>query len=132
MNYIYLDENLSEYVAQALNFLNRGYFKDVEVYSTKARFGKGIPDNELIPEIGNSNGVLITRDVNIQKTRLLYNLCHDFKLGIFFLKMPKNQDSHWALVKTLINNWDFIVEKCIKEKKPFAYLIRVKGQMEKL
>ena len=40
MIYIYLDENLSEYVADVLNFLNKGYFKDVQVYSTKTKFGK--------------------------------------------------------------------------------------------
>jgi hypothetical protein len=132
MTHFFLDENLSEYVAEALNYLNRGHFKDVEVYSTKTKFQKGIPDTELIPEIGKSGGILITRDINIPKTRLLYKLCQDYQLGIFFLKMPKNQDNHWALVKSLINNWDEVVKKSFIEKKPFAYIIKVKGRMEKL
>jgi len=132
MTSIYLDENLSEYVAEALNFLNRGHFRDVEVYSTKSKFQKGIPDTELIPAIGEANGILITRDVNIKKTRLLFNLCEDYKLGIFFLTMPKNQDNHWALVKTLIINWEDIISKSYSEKKPFAYRIKVHGKMEKL
>jgi PIN like domain len=46
---IFLDENLSEYVADALNSLNKGYFRDVNVYSTKIKFGKGVPDEEIIP-----------------------------------------------------------------------------------
>ena len=44
MTEIFLDENLSEYVADALNSLNKGYFNDVIVHSTKIKFGKGQPD----------------------------------------------------------------------------------------
>jgi len=84
---IYIDENLSEYVADALNSLNKGYFKDVIVYSTKIKLGKGQPDETVIPFIGNSNGILITKDLNIHKTRLQYQLCKEYKIGIFFLKM---------------------------------------------
>ncbi len=36
---IYLDENLSEYVADALNSLSKGYFEDVLIFSTKTKFG---------------------------------------------------------------------------------------------
>lgn len=36
---IYLDENLSEYVADALNFLDKGYFQNVIVSSTRTKFG---------------------------------------------------------------------------------------------
>ena len=60
MTNIYLDENLSEYVAQALNFLNKGYFREIQVFSTKEKFGKGKPDELIIPGIGNDGGILIT------------------------------------------------------------------------
>lgn len=46
---IYLDENLSEYVADALNSLSKGYFKDVLIFSTKTKFGKGMPDESHYP-----------------------------------------------------------------------------------
>ncbi len=72
---IYLDENLSEYVADALNSLNKGYFKDINVYSTKIKFGKGVADELIIPTIGSTGGVLITKDLNIQRTGLQYQLC---------------------------------------------------------
>lgn len=55
---VYIDENLSEYVADALNSLNKGYFKDVLVYSTKIKFGKGQLDEIIIPSIGRSNGII--------------------------------------------------------------------------
>ncbi|MBU0560498.1 MAG: hypothetical protein KJ799_10450 [Bacteroidetes bacterium] len=39
---IFLDENLSEYVAEALNSLNKGYFNEIKVFSTKLEFNRGI------------------------------------------------------------------------------------------
>lgn len=129
---IYLDENLSEYVADALNSLNKGYFTEVIVHSTKSKLGKGKPDELIIPSIGNSNGILITKDLNIHKTRLQYQLCQKYKIGVFFLKMQKGLDKHWEIVKLLINSWETILSKVSSEKKPFGYEIPVRGKMKKL
>lgn len=129
---IYIDENLSEYVADALNSLNKGYFKDVIVYSTKIKLGKGQPDEKIIPFIGNSKGILITKDLNIHKTRLQYQLCKEYKIGIFFLKMQKGMDRHWEIIKLLINSWEEIIDKIGKEKRPFGYEIPVRGKMKKI
>ncbi len=132
MTEIFLDENLSEYVADALNALNKGYFNDVLVHSTKVKFGKGKPDEEIIPSIGSQNGILITKDLNIHKTRLQYQLCEQYKIGVFFLKMQKGLDRHWEIVKLLINSWEEILEKLSKEKRPFGYEVPVRGRMKKL
>lgn len=129
---IFLDENLSEYVAYALNFLNKGYFKDIQVFSTKEKFGRGVDDETIIPGIADSKGILITRDYNIHKTRLQFDLCQEFQLGVFFLRLPKKQDKHWEIVKALINHWEDIIDKVNKEKKPFAYRIPIRGRIEKL
>ncbi len=132
MIHFYLDENLSEYVASALNFLNKGYFRDIQVFSTKEKFGKGVADEQIIPEIGKERGILITKDINIHNTRLQYDLCQKYSLGIFFIKMPKGQDKHWEIVKSLMNNWEEIVSISQKEKFPFAYRIKLIGRMEKM
>lgn len=132
MTEIYLDENLSEYVADALNSLNKGYFNDVIVLSTKVKFGKGKPDELIIPSIGTANGILITKDLNIHKTRLQYQLCEQYKIGVFFLKMQKGLDKHWEIVKLLVNTWEEILDKISKETKPFGYEIPVRGRMKKL
>jgi hypothetical protein len=129
---IYLDENLSEYVADALNSLNKGYFNDVIVYSTKIKFGKGEADEVIIPSIGKNSGIFITKDINIHKTRLQYQLCEQYKLGVFFIKMQKGFDKHWEIVKLLINSWEEILEKVNKEKLPFGYEIPVRGKNKKI
>lgn len=132
MKYIYLDENLSEYVAEALGFLNKGYFKDIQVYSTKEKFGKGAPDEEIIPSIAKQKGVLITRDFRIHKNKLQYELYQKHGLGVFFISLPKGMNKHWELVKVLINSWENIVQNINSEKMPFAFRIHIKGKMEKL
>ncbi|HEV7331880.1 MAG TPA: hypothetical protein VGN63_12645 [Flavisolibacter sp.] len=132
MTEIYLDENLSEYVADALNALNKGYFRDINVYSTKLKFGKGVPDEEIIPAIGKAKGILITKDTNIHRTRMQYQLCERYKLGVFFLKPSKGMDKHWEIVKMLIENWESIVQVINKEKLPFGYEIPTRGKMRKL
>jgi hypothetical protein len=129
---IYIDENLSEYVADALNSLNKGHFPNVLVHSTKIKFGKGQPDEMIIPSIGKSMGIMITKDININKTRLQYDLCKKYELGIFFLKMQKGLDKHWEIVKFLIHSWEEIIDKATKERKPFGYEIPVRGRMKKL
>ena len=57
--------SLPEYVADALNSFNKGYFTDVLVFSTKIRFGKGEPDEKIIPVIGKASGILITKDIHM-------------------------------------------------------------------
>jgi hypothetical protein len=132
MTEIYLDENLSEFVAEALNTLCKGYFTDVIVYSTKLKIGKGVPDEDIIPFIGMSKGILITKDTNIHRTRNQYQLCEKYKLGIFFLKPAKGKDRHWETVKMLIENWETIMVMINKEKFPFGYEIPTRGKMRRL
>jgi predicted nuclease of predicted toxin-antitoxin system len=129
---IYLDENLSKYVADALNLLSKGYFPNIEVYSTIDVFGRGVRDEDIIPKIGTEGSILITKDFNIKKTTLQYELCQQYNLGIFFITLPKNQDKHWEIVKLIIQNWEELIQKIGRDKHPFAYRIRIKGKMEKL
>lgn len=129
---IYLDENLSKYIAEALNLLNKVQFPNIEVFSTIEIFERGVADEILIPKIGNEGSMLITKDLNIKKRSPQYELCKQYNLGIFFIDLPKNQNKHWDIVKLLIHNWEEIVQKAGREKLPFAYRIKPKGKMEKL
>ncbi len=132
MQNIYLDENLSEYVAEALNQLNKGYFPKITVYSTKLEFGKGTPDEFLIPKIGEEGSVMVTRDFNIKRTQLQFNLCKKSNIGIFFLSPTKGSQRHWDIVKLLINHWQEIIIKTERDEHPFAYRITMKGKFYKL
>jgi hypothetical protein len=59
-------------------------------------------------------------------------LCKQYKIGVFFLTLPKGQNKHWEMVKILIAKWEDIVEITKTERKPFAYRIRIVGKMEQM
>lgn len=131
--HIYLDENLSEYVAQGLQLLSRAHYRDIEVLSTKQDkdLGPGVKDPDLIPIVAKKHGVLITKDIRI-RTTMLFQLCQQNKLGIFFLKMPSGKEAHWDIVRVLVEHWEEIVKHTRREKRPFAFVVKPRGKMEKL
>ncbi len=120
---IYLDENLSEHVADALNSLSKGYFGDIQVLSTKKVFDRGAPDEKIIPGIGKAKGIWITRDENAYRFEEQYKLCKKYKIGIFILKLSKGRQDHWSMVMLLIGYWREIVEIIRTEKRPFGYQV---------
>ncbi len=74
---------------------------------------------------------MITRDLNIQRTRLQSKLCQQFNLGAFFIKLPKGMDKHWEIVKLLVSSWEEIINKISTEKKPFAFEVPLRGKFKK-
>lgn len=100
MRTIYFDENLSHYWAQAFDLLCKVPFPEISVKHTSERFKRGAPDEEIIPVIGPEQGILVSKDLNIYKTRLQFQLCEEHKLGAFFIKMPKGQDTYLGNCKS--------------------------------
>lgn len=132
MKTIYFDENMSHYWAQAFDLLSKAHFKNISVKHTSERFGRGTADEDIIPVIGKEGGILITKDLRIERTRLQNQLCEVHKLGAFFLKMPKGQDTSWEIVKVLTVNWEYIVNKIQTEKFPFAFRLKPVGKPERM
>ena len=132
MKIIYFDENLSHYWAEAFNLLSKVHFPGVSVQHSSEKFGRGTADEIIIPGIGGEKNILITKDLNINRTRLQSQLCEQHELGAFFIKMPKGQDSSWEIVKMLMYNWEYIVEKTQKEKLPFAFRLKPVGKPERM
>ena len=128
MTIIYFDENLSHYWAQAFDLLSKVHFPNISVQHTSVRFGRGTADEIIIPAIGQEGGVLLTMDLNIQRTRLQNQLCEEHKLGAFFLKMPKGKGNSWEIIKVLTTNWEYIVDKTQNERHPFAFLLKPVGK----
>ncbi|NUM80886.1 hypothetical protein HUU42_08780 [bacterium] len=129
---IFLDENLSEYVADALNSLNIGYFDDIPVVSTKTAIGLHEPDEKIIPTIGKEHSTLITRDFEIRRTRAQYELCKHHKVGIIFIRLPNQHQRHWELVRALIINWENVISVCRSDKLPFSYRLTEKKGLIKM
>ena len=122
MTKVLVDENLSEYFADGLHKIQFPLENDIEVTSIAKEFYKGIKDEDWIPKWGQKNGIFITQDLNIHKTRHQAAMLGRYSLGAFFVKVPKSY-RYWDKVTLLIDKWLEIVNLIEKHKRPFAFEI---------
>lgn len=121
MTKIYIDENLSPYIADGLSVLEFPNNEGFEVLSIGKVFGRGAKDEDWIPKIGEERGVVITQDINIHRSRRQRELFEQHGVGIFFLTPPsKNGYTYWEQVEQVIKRWRDIKKKC-RNKRPFAF-----------
>ena len=123
---IYFDENFSPSLIEGMKALqNRRPSEDVLVCSIEEEFGRGAADEIWIPGIAKKHGVAFTQDLNINRTRAQWQLCEDNKIGVFFLKPPKQGWKYWQIVELVVKHWLNVVQLAKDEKRPFGYMIEV-------
>ncbi|MFQ5604953.1 MAG: hypothetical protein ACE5HS_16920 [bacterium] len=114
---MYLAKGFSE-------FQNGRKIEGVQVHHVAESFGRGIEDIIWIPKIAQMHGVVITQDLNIHRTRYLFQLCLEYKLGIFFFKPPKKKSyKYWEWIEQVLKRWALIKDYSINTKRPFSYLV---------
>lgn len=86
---IYIDENLSPHIAKGLDILEKPLGEGFEVLSISEIFGRGAKDEDWLPQIGRENGVVITQDLNIQRSKQQRELYKKHNVGVFFRPLPK-------------------------------------------
>ena len=123
---IFFDENFPPQIAKALQILQSPRTEeDVEVYNIADYFGQGVSDENWIPEIAKKNGIVITQDLNIHRSRNQKELLKNSGLRIVFFKPPSNKGyTYWEFVENVIKNWNDIKKTSRKNKDPFAYVLR--------
>ena len=119
---VLVDENLSAYLAEGINSIQLPLDNGIKVVSMQAIFGKGTKDDVWIPDWGKREGIFLTQDINITRTRHLAALLQQHQLRAFFLRVP-NKTSYWDRVRTLIKHWPEIVEIIQSKRKPYSYLV---------
>jgi len=123
---VFFDENFSKYLAMGISELQNGMrYEGIEVLHSVEVFGKGIADEDWIPQVARMHGVVVTHDVNIQRTPSLWRLCTDYKLGIFFVKPPKSY-KYWDIVQFMVKKWAEIKAKATTTSRPYGYLVTPK------
>ncbi len=131
---IFIDENLSPFLARGIHILETHLDDGFEVLSIKDVFGKsdgkGVKDEEWIPQVGEMGGVVITQDKNIHRTKPQRDLFEEHGIGMFFISPPKNGYTYWQMVEILIKEWKDIKEKC-STKKPFSFIHRPRSGFKK-
>jgi hypothetical protein len=134
---IYVDENMSPYLARGFDILQRPEstkLRDpIEVKSIKDVFGEGALDEDWIPLAGEQNSCIITQDYSIQRITHQRELCEQYGLGMFYFKPPsKNGFLYWDMLKMLVKHWPDIIKISQKKKRPFAYKASSRGKLEPL
>ncbi len=119
---VLVDENLSEHLADGLNAIQRPMDNGIEVVSMKTTFGKGTKDEDWIPKWGKKDGIFLTADINITRTKHLAELLKQNDFGAFFLRVP-NKTSYWDRVRVLIKHWPEITKIITTKTKPFSYWV---------
>jgi hypothetical protein len=122
MTRVLVDENLSEKFAEGLNLIQSPLDNGIQVVSMDSAYGKGTKDEDWIPDWGKLDGIFLTLDLNITRTRHLAKLLSENKMGAFFLKVP-DKTPYWERVRIMIKHWPEITEIITRRKKPYNYLI---------
>lgn len=129
---LFIDENMSPYLAHGLHHLEKGNGSEIEVLSLKEVFGAGAQDEDWIPKVGEMGGIVITQDYNIFRKKQQRELYEKSGVGLFFIKPPSNTGyRYWEMVQQIVNRWPEI-KKLIKTNRPFAFSCTTKGKLERL
>lgn len=129
---IYIDENMPPQLADGLAILEKPNNEGVEIYSIQKEYGRGIQDEDWIPQVGQVNGIVITQDSKMQRIKSQFRLLKEYKLGIFYLIPPgKRGYTYWEMVEKVVLNWKEIKDLAKRSKLPFAYRI-TQRKIEKL
>jgi hypothetical protein len=134
---IYIDENMPRQLAHGLHTLQQPQnAKDgieIEVVSIKDVFGEGTQDEDWIPKVGATNGIVITQDFRIQSQKHQRELYLESGVGILFLNPPSSGGfCYWDLVKKLISEWEDIKRIIRKNNTPFAFRGTSRTKFEKM
>lgn len=132
MTKIYIDENLSPYIAKGLDILEKPLQEGFEVLSIKDIFGTGAKDEDWIPKVGQEGCIVITQDINIQRLRHQRLLYEEHGVGVFFLAPPsKSGYRYWEMVEQIIKRWSDIKKKC-RSDRPFAFRCSPRTEFERI
>ncbi|HEX2627913.1 MAG TPA: hypothetical protein VHM26_02850 [Chitinophagaceae bacterium] len=129
----FIDENMPVQLAEGLAMLEKPNNDGVEIFSIQKEYGRGIQDEDWIPQVGQINGIVITQDYNIQRTQNQFALLKQYKIGIFYLRPPgKTGYKYWEMVEKIITHWKAIKEIVRQTKSPFAFRIMPRGKIERI
>lgn len=123
----YFDENIAPRIARALAILTEPM--GLVIRSNVDVFGKGVADEDWIPMVGRDSGIVVTQDLNIQRTRHQRQLYKDHEVGVVFFKPPKKKGySYWEMLTHILTAWPDIIDVITHAERPYAYIIRPRSK----
>ncbi len=117
-----MDENFSQHVANGLDSFER-VSNELTVVGTRAAFGTGATDETIVRGMTKESDVLLTKDTDFKKEKLLTAIIVNERIGAFILK-PAGGMKYWAEVELLWKYWGQIRGIVLKDRPPYLYEIR--------
>ncbi len=126
---VYFDENTSLYIAKAINALeeNKG---EITVLHTKAEFGEGEIDEEIVRLVHERKGVLFSQDDDFIKAKQVTEAMRKYPIGFFYFKQPK-KTTYWDLVSVYMKCWLEARTKILTLNTPYYFEIMSSGKIKK-
>ncbi len=125
---IYFDENFSPHLVKGMRAIQDGRRSEgVTVSSVEEEFGRGVADEDWIPEVASRHGIALTQDLNIHRLRAQWELCKENKIGVFFFKPPKKSKSwsYWDIAQLVMRHWPEINRLAVNQHRPFGYVVEL-------
>lgn len=131
---IYFDENFSHRIAAGMReFQAPRRSEGVEVIWSPDEFGRGSKDEDWIPKVASKQGIILTQDLYIHRTKAQWELCQRNKVGVFFFKPPRGGWDHWIIVREVVNRWEEIKRFATSGRRPFGWVVESRRkQLRKL
>jgi PIN like domain len=127
---VYIDENLPPQLADGLDILEKPRNLNIKVLSIRKAFHSGCLDEEWIPVVGEEEAIVITQDRNIHRRSSQRELYEKFGVGLYIMIPPSKKGySYWEMVTIIINNWEEIIQRGLRKRRPFTYILKPKGKM---
>jgi hypothetical protein len=124
------DENLSETLTKGLSILEGGNLRSPHKaqvrYAPDIMGGTGASDEDIIPKVGELNGILVTQDRDFINKKHYFTLYREHNIGIVLYTIA-NKDVYWDKVKSFVKNWEDIKEKVSAATPPFVFVIGKNG-----
>jgi hypothetical protein len=130
---IYIDENLSPSLAEALDVFEQREPDNVRVSvrCIQKHFAKGFKDKKLIPIMGREKALWITLDKGLLHKKAELKLILRYKVGVILLSQYWSSQKHWEKVKLIISKW-VEIKDLLGEARPFAYKVDGNGNFTRV
>lgn len=135
---IYLDENMSPNLCHGLQAFQKSLNADlktpVEILSIAEQFGLGAKDEDWVPLVGKEQGMAITWDFNLMRTRHQRELCEKHGVGLVIIRAPSKKLGmrFWEQVKLLVKHWEGIVKVASHKSGHFHYELKPTSGLREL
>ena len=124
---LFFDENMGTGVPEALRSVG---VRDVDFVSNKRRIRKGTADEDWLPYVGQGRMLVISCNKAILEVEAQQALLVAESVGAVFF--ASGQEKQMAMLRFLLNQFEWLEFIDVNEPRPFAYIVSVSGHIRQV